>query len=330
MAEPGFLYVMKSDAEKILDMRIALSLVEKDFIHTAEGNAIHPDAVMMQINLPKDAGRHYFFTKLCGLQRQGVVGYRCAAGNSENLKRGQPESFGAILLFELDTCLPLAMVDERWSWELRVGAESGVAAKYLARPDNPRIGLLGAGKMARQVLRALSDVLPIADVRVATRSPESRERFSQRASEELEVEVKPSSTIEEAVADADIIVTATTADAPLVPAHLLKKGSLILSIGTYQELDPEIFRLSDKVIPDDREKCKVWGDLAAGLRSGALREEEIYAELGEIVSGGKPGRENEDEIILVTPQGMITQDIALAHFLYERACAEGLGQKIAL
>ncbi|MBI2881362.1 MAG: ornithine cyclodeaminase family protein [Candidatus Tectomicrobia bacterium] len=330
MAELKFLYVPTADAERLLDMPTALRLVEEDFVHTAEGNGLYPQGRMMQLWLPKAQGHHYFFSKMCGLRRQGVMGFRCAAANSDNPGRGLPESFRYILLVEMESCRPLGLVDETWSWELRTGAEAGVAAKHLARPDSRRVGLLGAGRMARTSLTALCEVLPIREVRVTSRRPESREAFSRRMTQDLGVPVIPAATVEEALQGADVVVTATTANAPLVTPPLLGEGSLLLSMGTHQELDPEAFRRIDKVVPDDWEKCKLWGDLAAGLRSGAFTETGLYAELGDIVSGKRPGRERQGEIILCVPQGMITQDIALAHFVYERALAQGLGRWVDL
>ena len=326
MADFKLLYIPNADAEKLLDMPTALRLVEEDFVvTTTEENALYPQGRMMQLWLPRTEGHHYFFSKMCGLKKQSVMGFRCAAANSDNPGRGLPESFRYILLIGLETCRPIAMIDETWSWFLRTGAEAGVAAKFLARPDSRRVGMVGAGLMARTVLMALCEILPIAEVFVTSRRPESREAFSTRMGRELGIQAHPVDTVDEALDGADVVVTATTADAPLVPARLLEAGSLVLSMGTHQELDPEVFKRIDKVIPDDWEKCKLWGDLAAGLKSGAFMESGLHAELGDVVSGKSAGREREEEIILAVPQGMITQDIALAHFVFERASAQGLG-----
>ena len=327
---PKLLYVPRSEAERLLDMAAALRLVEEDFVRSAAGEALLPAGRMMQVRLPKPGGHHYFFAKMCGLPPQGVVGFRFAAANSENVRRGLPESFRYIVLADMTSGCPLGLVDETWSWALRTGAEAGVAARFLARPGSARVGLVGAGLMAEMTLRALCEVLPVREARVTSRRPQTRQDLAERMGKDLGIDIRAVPTIDEALEGADVVVTATTANAPLVKAHALPWGCLILSLGTYQELDPGVFRCVTKVVPDDREKCKIWGDIAEALRAGTLREGGIYAELGEIVAGKRPGRERDDENILAVPQGMITQDVALAHFIYERAREKGLGRWLEL
>jgi ornithine cyclodeaminase len=184
--------------------------------------------------------------------------------------------------------------------------------------------------MAGATLAALHEVLEISEVRVTSKRAESRQAFAARMGTELGLAVVPAESVDEAIGGADVIVTATTANAPLVRARAVKAGALILSMGTHQELDADVFRCVSKIVPDDREKCKIWGDLAVALDAGALTEEDLYAELGQVVSGQRPARERDDEIILAVPQGMISQDVALAHFIYRRALAGGGGRWMGL
>ena len=138
------------------------------------------------------------------------------------------------------------------------------------------------------------------------------------------------SSAQEAVENADVIVTATTANTPLLKFDWIKKGCLVISLGMGQELDPGLVCQSNKIIVDDIELCRTIGDIAYLMNQGFLKEDQIYANLYEILTGIKKGRENRGETIVVVSQGMIGGDIALINHVYENALEKGCGKILEL
>ncbi|GAH61605.1 unnamed protein product, partial [marine sediment metagenome] len=175
----------------------------------------------------------------------------------------------------------------------------------------------------------LNEVFKIEEVRVASRTKESRELYAKKMREKLDLNVIPTDSVEQAVKGADIIVTVTTADEPLIKKDWIEPGMTILKLGSYQELDLDIVTSVDKVIVDK------WGfishrskEIVELLEAGIITRENIYAEITEIVAGKKAGRVNDDETILVIALGMGGDYVALFSNLYKTAKEMGVGQKL--
>lgn len=303
-------YVSEADVRRLLPPEEALALVEREFAERPAKEPVLPKDRLLRMKFAEGV----LLVKSCVLPDRGVAGVRVF---------GSGDRF--IVLLEIETLRTLAWVDDNWLYQLRTAAEGAAAVRRLARPGPLVLGLVGAGVLARPFLQLVSMVGPLADVRVASRTPQSRAALAREMAGTLGAPVRPVDTVEEAVRGASIIATLTTANAPLVHAEWVGSGALILSMGNSQELAPEVFRRTAKVIVDDWETCRALGDIAAAIRAGIIGEDALYGEMGEVFRGEKPGREHPDEVILVVPQGMITQDILLADHVYRKAAAEGGG-----
>jgi alanine dehydrogenase len=230
---------------------------------------------------------------------------------------------GLCYLCDPETSLPVGVVNESWLYLLRSGLSAAVAAKHLANPGSDTLGLLGCGKMAPFALEGVKRFFPLQQVRVHSRSSPSRIKFAREMEKEVGVEIIPVDSARRAVTEADIVITLTGADEPLVRPEWLAAGSFICSMGDRQELDPGVLDWADKFVVDDFSFCLVLGDVAAWIRKGLKKEEEVrervWADIGEVVARKKTGRETRDEKILGIMQGMASCDIALAKYVFDKA-----------
>jgi ornithine cyclodeaminase len=168
----------------------------------------------------------------------------------------------------------------------------------------------------------------IHQVRVHSKRRESRDRFSKEMKETLGLDVVAVDSPQKAVTDAEIVVTLTNADEPLIKPEWINSGTLVCSLGEAQELDDRFLEWADKMVVDDFDFCTVIGDIAAWIRKGLRTKDEIrkkvWAEIGEIAAGKKQGRANEAEKILAVIQGMASSDIALSKYVFDKALRAGI------
>lgn len=195
-----------------------------------------------------------------------------------------------------------------------------------------KIGMVGAGVQARTQLLALYTALPeVEQIAVWNRTPENGEAFVQECRRRWSAPVVLSETMEEALSDADVALTITTAEEPIIPARYIKPGALTIQLSGH-ECEFELVKQCSKIVMNNWNACKYRGIRTPAVMylQGLLRDEDIYCSLGDLLLGRKPGRENEEERIHFSPDGMGSTDVALAFDIYRRACEKGIGQKLRL
>ena len=222
----------------------------------------------------------------------------------------------------------LAVMDEDWCHSARTGAAATVACKALARKDASILAMLGAGDTARATLPVMSKVFKLAEVRVSSRSAESRQVYARELEEQLGLAIRPVDSTKEALKGADMIISATTTSEPFVREAWLEAGIFVYSIGKHQEMESAVYKKVDKFVVDSWEHCKKKSDLERMLREGLLKKDDVYAELPDILAGRKPGRESDRERIFMRAIGLVNQDIAIAEWVYRRALEKGLGTRL--
>ena len=218
--------------------------------------------------------------------------------------------------------------------QMRTGAASGVATRLLAREDARNAGIIGTGLQARTQLEAIALVRKLGRVRAWSRDEQRRKKFAADMSEVVGLRVEAAATAEEAVRDADIIVTSTTATNPVVEGPWLKPGVHINAIGANfpqkRELDAAAVERCDVIVADSREQSK----LEAGDLIQAFGEEPMkwagVRELADIVGGKVAGRTSPEQITLFKSNGIAIEDIAVAGRIYELARERGLGREIPM
>jgi len=237
-------------------------------------------------------------------------------------------------LYRGETGALVALLEADTLGRFRTGAASGIATKYMARPDASRAALIGTGHQAPTQLLALTKVRRLTAVKVFSRSPERRAAFAERMSAQLSLPVEAVPTAEEAVRGADLIAAITTAREPVVRAEWVSSGAHINAAGVNharrQEIDAATVLRAARVVVDSVEQSKEEaGDLIAAYQDAPARWEQVR-ELSEVVAGKYPGREREEEITLFKSNGVALEDVATAVRVYERAVQEGVGTTLRM
>jgi ornithine cyclodeaminase/alanine dehydrogenase-like protein (mu-crystallin family) len=320
------LYISDADVRAVLDVPAVLDVVEETFRWAHARRVVWPSprALRMRTNEPAEARYHVKSAVLpeLGISGVRVVGYRVFPDGSGT---SRDDNMRYVLLHDPTSGQPLAIVDEHTSYSVRSAASGVVAARYLARSDSARVGLVGAGKLMRSALQALLSVFPVAEVRVTSRSADSRAAFVEAFPC---VNVNAVDTPAEAARDADIVMSATTAARNLLFDRDFSAGVFVCGLGQH-EVAPDAFSNFDKVVVDDWEQVGELADFRAMAAAGSFDRGQVYAELPEIICGSRPGRTSPTERILVRTEGLVSQDIAVAHWLYQAALREGRGVRLA-
>ncbi len=308
--------------QQCLDMLTCLKIVEGVFKAHGEGTVVMPP----KLSLSLEGAEGWINAMPAYLRTHEAAGLKWAGGWRRNIEKGLPYIMATIILIESQTGLLRCVMEGGFITDLRTGAATGVAAKYLAKKNSRVVGLIGAGAQGRMQVRALSHVFPLEEVRVMDIAREATRRFVQEMHKELGISIRGVRRNEEAVEGADIVVTATTSDDVLVRKEWVSKGAFIATLGSYPELDSQLIFDAEKVVVDSWAQNKHRGELSRLVREGRISEKDIYGEVGEIVCGKKTGREAEGETIVACLIGLGSHDIACAHFVYEQAKKRGLGE----
>lgn len=314
------LLLRESDVAKLATMDIAVEAIERAFRLQGEEKA--DIAPRRRCRLERGL-IHVMSASLPTLGYAGLKSYTSVSGTVRFL----------VLLYGADGQL-LATIEADKLGQLRTGAASAVATKYMARPESSRLGIFGTGLQARSQLQAICAVRPIKTVLAYSRDPEKREKFCREMTELIGTGVYPASTPEEAVKEMDIVVTATTSKEPVFNGDWVSNGTHINAIGgnfiSKRELDVATVGKSACVVVDSVEQARLEsGDLTRAAEAEAFYWEDAR-ELGLVVTGEFPGREDAKEITLFESQGIALEDVALAAKVYEQAVEVGAGERLPL
>lgn len=257
-----------------------------------------------------------------------VVGMKWVSSYPTNVQHRLPAVMGLLVLNDVETGKPLAIMDCRWITAVRTGAVSAVAAKYLAKKDAEVVGIVGAGVQGRYNLYALKEVLTdIKLVKYYDSYPNTLDQTIRQLKGQTPFEVVAVASAQEAIVGSDVIVTATgKLDQVIYFERWVKAGALVLPVH-HRGWENQIIQKADKFITDDWAQLSNAARLVGGF-DGPLPDP--YAELGEIVIGKKPGRQSPEERIIDFNYGLAMEDIAIASEIYSKAKALGLGSKLTL
>jgi ornithine cyclodeaminase len=239
---------------------------------------------------------------------------------------------GLVILFESEHGRPVALLDAAEITAIRTAAASGLATRLLARPDAGDLTLLGAGEQARSHLAAMLAVRALRRVRVWARDGAKATAFASAESRRHGIDIETSATVQAAVAGADIICTLTKAREPILLGEWLAAGVHLnvvgSSIATTAEIDiPAVVKA--RFFVDYRgSTIHEGGEYLRALRAQAITPEHILAEIGEVANGSKVGRRAASDVTLYKSLGIAPQDLASAHYIFDKARARGIGQVI--
>jgi alanine dehydrogenase len=246
----------------------------------------------------------------------------------------RPRTRFLVLLYDTTNGDLLAIIEADRLGQMRTGAATGVATKFLAREDARTLGLFGAGWQAETQALAVAAVRPLNRIQVYSRTSDRRAAFAERMAAQLGIEVVPVESSDAALAGADIVVTATTSRTPLFDGKLLAPGTHVNAVGSNMlsksEVDITTVARAACVVVDSIEQSRLEaGELLAPLEARRFRWEQAI-ELREVVTGTQSGRTDAEAITLFKSNGIALEDVAAASLLYDRARAEGRGREVAL
>jgi alanine dehydrogenase len=325
------LFLSKSQVTSLLSMRESIDAVEEAFREFAFGTATMPTRV--GLTLPEKLG--WLGVMPAYLEHAGSLTTKIVTVYQNNATRhGIPNVLAAIILNDVETGRVEAIMEGSEITAMRTGAVSGVATKYLARKDANILGIFGAGVQARKQFQAVREVRKIRSVSVYDTRKEMARDFIAEAEAQSDVKVSVANTPEEVVREADIVVTATTSATPVFNGRHTKPGTHINAIGAFtpstREVDSETISTSKVVVDSLDAVLAEAGDIIIPLKEGVIQRENVWAELGEIVTGKKTGRTSQEEKTLFKSVGLGTQDAAVALVVFKKACSLGVGTRLDL
>lgn len=319
MTEPRFLYLSRADVESVgMPMTEIIDLLEKAFGEKGKGRVEMPPKP--GIHTMPDAFIHAMPAYIPSMRSAGI---KWVSGYPGNFQRGLPYISGLIVLNDVETGIPYAVMDCTWITAMRTGAASALSAKYLARPDSETIGILACGVQGRANLEALSCLFPIKRAYAYDVLPEVQERFVAEMTARLGLEILGVKEPKQAVAGTDLVVTSgpiLKQPTPAIEKDWLRPGAFGSAVDFDSYWSGEALAQMDRIATDDHAQFRYY-------RSAGYFQQtpEPYADLGELVLGIKPGRRDEKERTLAINLGLALDDMAVAPTIYQRAKDKGLG-----
>src|SRR4029453_3545182 len=263
------------------------------------------------------------------MSNPALYGLKAICVFPENPKLGKDAHQGSVMLFSGESGELLSLMNASAITGIRTAAVSGVATRLLARPDAARLAIIGSGVQARSHLAAIACVREIGSTRVVSRNRQHAEEYALMMREHFSFPIEPVETVKEALDGADIIVTATNSHQPVIDRRWISPGTHINAVGTHSAASREIdgaTMAAARVFVDRRESAiNEAGDYVLALREGLITEENIVGEIGEVLTGTKPGRQTLDEITLFKSLGLAVEDLACAQYLFGKAQDKGTG-----
>lgn len=345
--------ISKKDIETHLNMLDAVRAVEETYILNSEKEIVLFDSVFYDF----EEGKADMDIKSGTIDKAGVFGFKLMSWFGDNAQKGMDTLVGNIMLYDRATGSPIALLDGASITGMRTGAAGAIGSKYLARKNSEEILMVGAGNQAPYQLAAhlmLLDGIKRVNVYDAM-SYDSAKQFCETIKERLfndflsrfadnpqffnaltekyDIEFKPVSDIENAVKNADIIITATPSRKPIIMKEWIKPGTHLTCMGAdmvgKQEIDENIFTVA-RVFTDDIEKTSKTGEMEIPIKKGLFAKNNIICEIGKVIKGENPGRLSDNEITLFDASGLAAQDLITAKELLSKANRNNFGVVVEL
>lgn len=318
------LYLSKQNVKEInVSMKEIIDVLEQMFKEKGNGN----------VEMPPKPGIHtrpdaFIHAMPAYIPAMNSAGMKWVSGYPENQKKGLPYISGLMILNDPETGIPICIMDCIWVTAMRTGAATAVAAKYLARKKSSSIGILACGVQGRTNLEALVNIFDIDTVIAYDIYPEVAEKFKSEMNAKLNLDIQIVSSPEAAVRELDLVVTSgpiLKKTTPVIEAGWLKKGAFASPVDFDSYWHASALNEADKLATDDHAQMQYY------RKSGYFQHTPLpYADLGEIITGKKVGRESDTEITIAINLGLALDDMATAPLIYKKALEMGIGTKLKL
>ncbi len=321
----------KEDITKVFSMEDAVESVKEAFLLYSQGKAVNP--LRTNIHAEKYGGNLLFMPTYA--EDTGYASLKIINLYPQNIDQNKPTSFAQVVLMDAESGEILSILDGTYVTQLRTGAASGVCFDVLGRKDAHIGALIGTGGQAQTQLEAMVSVRNLDLVKVHDLSRDRTESFVEMMNQKLKkykTKIVAAESADDAVADADLLITVTPSKKPVFDGSKCKKGITISCVGAYkpdmQEMDPAILTRASKIFFDSKSAVlEESGDILKPLAEGIITEEDITGEIGDVLGGKLKGREREDEIIVFETVGIGLQDLITAKTIYEKAVAQDVGSQ---
>ena len=324
MTEHKILYLSRTDVETVnVSMKEIIELLEKAFLEKGNGNVEMPPKP--GIHTMSDAFIHAMPAYIPSMRSAGI---KWVSGYPENFKRGLPYISGLMILNDVETGIPYAVMDCSWITAMRTGAASALSAKYMARPDSETAGILACGVQGRANLEALACLFPIKRVYAYDVLPDVQETFVAQMSQRFEFEIIGVKEPKQAIVNSDLVVTSGPIlkhPTPTIEKDWLRPGAYGSAVDFDSYWTAEALAQMDRISTDDHAQFQYYKSVGYFQQTP-----DPYADLGELVAGLKPGRRDEKERTLAINLGLALDDMAVAPTIYQCAKERGLGVWLTL
>jgi alanine dehydrogenase len=319
------LILSEEQVRSLIDVEELIAALEQAHIQYSTGKAVMP--VRLVVPLPQIQGR---LTSMPGyLTEDKALGMKVVTYFHNNPEQNLSAILATVMLFSAATGKIIAIMDGSYITAIRTACASAMATRALANPETPVLGILGAGVQARAHIEALCRVRKLNQIKLYSPSGTSAANIKR---EFPGVAIDVAKSAEETVRNSDLVVTATTAQQPILKSEWLKPGSHINAVGSHRpdsrEIDgPTVAR--SKVVVDSHEAIMTeCGDILLAIKEKSITENHIHAEIGEVLAGTKPGRNSASEVTLYKSVGIAIQDVATAQLVYHKALELNVGTNV--
>jgi len=324
MTDRQLLYLSRANVEAVaLDMRTIIHLLERAFLEKGHGKVEMPPKP--GIHTMPDAFIHAMPAFIPSMKSAGI---KWVSGYPENYKRGLPYITGLLILNDVETGIPLAVMDCTWITAMRTGAATALSAKYLARPDSSTVGIIACGVQGRTNLEALACLFPVRKVYAYDILPEVQEEYVNEMKSKFGFDVVGVRDPKPAIVKSDLVVTSGPIlkhPAPIIVADWLRPGSFGSAVDFDSYWTGAALAQMDRISTDDHAQFKYYKSVGYFQQTP-----DPYADLGELVAGFKPGRQSENERTLAINLGLAMDDMAVAPEIYRLAKEKGIGTWLPL
>lgn len=318
----------ENDCRAVLAMTDAIDIQGEAFTLLANGQSI--EGLRSFATSDEPPGVAIF--NPCFLKDGAGYGIKVVSDFYGNSKRGVPRMSALVALFDGETGAPHTVMEAGYLTDLRTGAGTGLAARYLARKDSRVLAVVGGGRVAGNQVEALATVLDLKTVLISSRTRERGEALVQRlrdAGGRIPGDVRYVTSAREAVSAADVVVAATTAHTPVIEGEWLRAGTFVASVGAYEptsrEVDSEVIRRAARHVIDSRNDCLAHaGDFVLAAKEGVIGLDAV-ADIADLVGGRAKGRQSDDEITFYKSIGVPIQDLVTAQHIQRRAAERNIG-----
>ncbi|MEA4890114.1 MAG: ornithine cyclodeaminase family protein [Clostridiaceae bacterium] len=318
------LIVSEKTVKQYLSVEDIIDRVEQTWRWYGEGKINMPSKITLDMSSMGVAG--WINSMPSYIQPEDIAGIKWVGGFADNHKAGLPYIKAKIMLTDPHTGLMKALISGDWISDIRTGAQTAVFAKYLAVKVDV-VTIIGAGLQGYTTLLCLSKFFRLKEVRVCDINLDACAAFIERFRTVLDCPMIATTDNQKACAGSDLIVTATTANKPLVQREWVKTGALVSTIGSYQELSDDLIFAADKIIVDHIDQHMHRGEFLNLIQAGRFTRDHFSAEFPKILTGEQTGRSNNQELIIISLIGMGCLDTSVAALLYSRIIHSGKDDK---